>query len=350
MTSEKPRRQPRPSIPKESGLLQRARQFLKDAFPGQTPYLVVGYSGGQDSLALLLVLRELKRLGRCKLTAVLVDHALREESAEHAAQAVAIGKQLGVTVVAYRPERPLAEMFPGRGIEDAARVYRYGVLARVAEETGADAIAVGHHARDQVETVLLHLLRGSGLAGLSGMAPDSVLPVPGSVSGAEMRVIRPFLREPPEALAEIVAAAGVPVIEDPSNTSPDFRRNRIRHKLLPLIEEIAPGAAGRLVGFADLAREDEAALDDISAMSVELWGDSLVWRRLASAPLAVQRRVVRLWLTEFTEVENVTSDRVNAVVEMANKGVDYKRVDLGDGWRIRYGFYQLDIIRPGKNR
>jgi tRNA(Ile)-lysidine synthase len=350
MASEKPRREPRPSIRKESGLLQRARQFLKDRFPGQTPRLVVGYSGGRDSLALLLVLAELRRLDRCKLTVVHVDHGLRAESAEDAARAVEIGKLLGVKVQTVRPERPLTETFPGRGVEDAARSYRYGALARVVEEVGADAIAVGHHARDQAETVLLHLLRGSGLAGLSGMAPDAVLPVPGSASGAEMRVIRPFLHEPPEVLSEVVEQSGLPVIEDPSNTSPDFRRNRVRHELLPLMEDIASGATGRLVAFADLARVDEDALDVVAGMSVELWGESLLWRRLVTAPLALQRRVVRLWLTEFTEVENLTSDRVDAVVEMANKGVDYKRVDLGDGWRIRYGYFQLDIIPPGKNR
>lgn len=352
MTSEKPRRQPRPSIPKESGLLQRARRFLKDHFPGRVPHLVVGYSGGQDSLALLLVLVDLRRLGRCELTVVHVDHALREESAEDAARAVEVGRQVGIEVAVWRPQRPLLETFPGRGIEDAARSYRYGVLAQVAGETGADAIVVGHHARDQAETILLHLLRGSGLAGLSGMAPDAVLPVPGSASGAEMRVIRPFLHEPPEALQEVVERSRLPVIEDPSNASPEFRRNRIRHELLPLMEDIAPGATGRLVAFADLARDDDRALDQGAAAMPgrSLDGGTLLWEALQGAPQGLRRRVVRQWLQRFAEFDELSLDRVDAVIELAERGQGGKHVDIGNGWVVEYSRGRLDIISPGKNR
>jgi tRNA(Ile)-lysidine synthase len=352
MTSETPRRQPRPSIPKESGLLQRARQFLKDHFPGQTPRLVVSYSGGRDSLALLLVLSELRRLDQCNLSVVHVDHALREESAEDASKAVEVGRQVGVKVAVWRPQRPLLETFPGRGVEDAARSYRYGALARVVEEAGADAIAVGHHARDQAETILLHLLRGSGLAGLGGMAPDAVLPVPGSVSGAEMRVIRPFLHEPPEALAEVVQLSGLPVIEDPSNTSPDFRRNRVRHELLPLLEDIAPGATGRLVALADIADEDDQALDNVSLLFLDrsLDGETLLWESLKGAPQGLRRRVVRHWLLRFTEADELSLDRVDAVIALASGSEGGKRVEIGGGWIVCLRSGRLDIVPPGKNR
>ncbi len=352
MTREKPRPQPRPSFPKESGLFQRARRFLKQHFPGQVPHLVVGYSGGRDSLALLVVLAELRRLGRCKLTVVHIDHALREESGEDAAQAVEIGTQVGVHVAVWRPERPLLETFPGRGIEDAARSYRYGALARVAEESGADAIAVGHHARDQAETILLHLLRGSGLAGLSGMSPDAVLPVPGAASGAEMRVVRPFLHEPPEALGEVVQQLDLPVIEDPSNTSPDFRRNRVRHELLPLMEDIAPGAAGRLVALADIAHEDGQALDSVSLLFLDrsLDGETLLWEALRGAPQGLRRRVVRQLLLRFTEANALRLDRVDAVIDLGVRGHGGKQVDVGEGWAVAYSRGRLDIVPPVNRR
>ncbi len=357
MTNEKPRRQPRPSVPKESGLLQRARQFLKDHFPGQVPHLVVGYSGGRDSLALLLVFRELDRLGACRVTAAHVDHQLRPDSAEAAERALKVAGDLGVPCVLRAAPESLRKAHPGQSVEDIARRFRYQQLTRVVEEAGADAIAVAHHRGDQVETVLLHILRGAGLAGLRGMLPDSRLAVTwvqklGFGPSTRVRIVRPFLHEPPEALAELVAASGQPVIEDPTNAEPDFARNRVRHELLPLIEDIAPGAAGRIVALADLAHEDDLALDEIAAMFLErsLDGETLLWESVHGAPQGLRRRVVRQWLLRFSEVDELSLDRVDAVIDLAVRGQGGKEVDVGGGWRVRYRSGQLDIVRPGKKR
>ena len=350
MTDETPRRQPRPSTAKESGLIQRARQFLRDHFPDQLPHLVVGYSGGRDSLALLLVFRELDRLGACRISAAHVDHRLRPDSAEAAERASEVASDLGVPCVVKAAPGSLRRAYPGQSVEDVARRFRYQQLTQVVEEVGADAIAVGHHRGDQVETVLLHVLRGSGLAGLSGMASDAVLPVPGSASGAEMRVIRPFLHEPPETLAEIVADSGLPVIKDPSNVSPDFRRNRVRHELLPLMEAIVPGADGRVAALADIAREDDGALDQVAGMLFDrsLDGETLVWETMQDAPTGLRRRVVRLWLLRFAEVDELSLDRIDAVIDMAVRGQGGKQVDVGDGWRVHHRSGRLDAIPPGK--
>jgi tRNA(Ile)-lysidine synthase len=357
MTSKKPRRQPRPSLLKESGLLQRARQFLKERFPGQEPHLVVGYSGGRDSLALLLVFRELDRLGACRVTAAHVDHRLRPDSAEAAERALKVAGDLGIPCVLKVAPESLRKAFPGQSVEDVARRFRYQQLTRVVEEAGADVIAVGHHRGDQVETVLLHILRGSGLAGLRGMLPDSLLAVtwlqkPGSGPATKVRVIRPFLHEPPEVLHELVAGSGLPVIDDPTNAEPDFRRNRIRHELLPLMEDIAPGAAGRIAALANLAHEDDQALENVSLLFLDrsLDGDTLQWEALRGAPLGLRRRVVRQWLLRFAEVDELSLDRVDAVIELASRGQGGKRVDVGDGWLVRFGRGQLDIVPPGRNR
>jgi tRNA(Ile)-lysidine synthase len=355
MTPEKPRPQPRPSFPKESGLLQRARRCLKQHFPGQVPHLVVGYSGGKDSLALLLVLRELQRLGACRLTAAHVDHRLRPDSAEAAERALAVAGELGVPCVLRVAPGSLRKAYPGQSLEDIARRFRYQQLTRVLEEVGADAIAVGHHQGDQVETVLLHVMRGTGLAGLRGMLPDSLLAVtwmrkPGFGPATRVRIVRPFLHEPPEALEVLVTASGLPVIEDPTNAEPDFTRNRVRYELLPLIEDIAPGAAGRIVALADLAHEDDLALDEIAAMFLEraLDGEALVWKSVHGAPQGLRRRVVRQWLLRFSRVDELTLDRVDAVIDLAERGQGGKQVDVGGGWRIQFRAGQLDIVRPGK--
>lgn len=355
MTREKPRPQPRPSFPKESGLFQRARRFLKEHFPGQVPHLVAGYSGGKDSLALLLVLRELDRLGACRLTAAHVDHRLRPDSAEAAERALKVASDLGVPCVLRAAPGSLRRAYPGQSVEDIARRFRYQQLTRVLEEVGADAIAVGHHRGDQVETVLLHILRGSGLAGLRGMLPDSLLAVtwmqkPGFGPATRVRIVRPFLHEPPEALAELVTASGLPVIEDPTNAEPDFARNRVRHELLLLIEDIAPGAAGRIVALADLAHEDDLALDNVSLLFLEraLDGETLLWESLRGAPQGLRRRVVRQWLLRFSRVDELSLDRVDAVIDLASGGTGGKRVEIGDGWVVRHARGRLDIVPPGK--
>ncbi len=337
----------------ESGLVQRVRQFLRDAFPGRRPHLLVGYSGGQDSVALLLVLSELDRLGTCRLSVVHVDHALRPDSAEAAERAVAVGLGLGLEVRVHRTEAPLRERFPGRSVEDAARIFRYQVLARTAAQAGADAIVVGHHARDQAETVLLHILRGSGLAGLAGMAADGVLPVPGSLSGERMRVIRPFLHEVPEVLAGLVARSGVPVIEDPSNADPVFRRNRVRHELLPLLEDIAPGAVGRVVSLADILHADEEALDDVARVLLARAADetgTLSWGTVRGAPVGLQRRVVRRWLLDHDPPGELGRERVDAVIGLAGRDEGGKRVEIGDGWEVAYARGRLALIRPEAHR
>ena len=356
MTSETPRRQPRPSFPKESGLLQRARQFLKDHFPDQVPHLVVGYSGGRDSLALLLVFRELDRLGACRVTAAHVDHRLRPDSAAAADRAMGVARQLGVPCVLKTAQASLRKAHPGQSVEDVARRFRYQQLTRVVEEVGADAIAVGHHRGDQAETVLLHILRGSGLTGLRGMLPDSMLAVtwmqkPGFGPATQVRIVRPFLHEPPEALQQLVDASEMPVIEDPTNVEPDFTRNRVRHELLPLMEDIAPGSTGRLVALADIAHEDDQALDNVSLLFLDraLDGETLLWESLQGAPQGLRRRVVRHWLLRFAEVDELSLDRVDAVIDLAARGRGGKEVDVGGGWRVNHRSGRLDIIPPGKS-
>lgn len=333
----------------ESGLIQRARQFLRDTFPGRVPHIVVGYSGGRDSLALLLVFRELQRLGVCRMTVAHVDHGLRPDSAEAARRAVEVAEGLGVDVVVRTARDSLRMASPGQSVEDIARRFRYQALSRVLDEVGGDAVAVGHHRGDQAETVLLHILRGSGLSGLKGMETDTLLPVPDARSNASIRVIRPFLHESPAALDRIVESSGLPVIEDPTNDHPDFRRNRIRHELVPLLESIAPGATGRLVSLADIVQADDEALEDVvHALVHRTMGEdgALAWEPVRSAPIGLQRRVVRQWVLHGGFDGDLVRERVDAVVEMANRGAGGKQVEIGAGWSVRYSQGRLDIIPP----
>ncbi len=177
---------------------------LSDLFRPDTR-VVVAVSGGQDSTCLLHALSRLR--DRPDLVAACIDHGLRPESASEAATVADRARALGISglvrrvdVAAYREEHgPLA-------LQHAARIVRYEALASVVAEVGAQAVLVGHTADDQAETVLLHLLRGTGLTGLSGMRLDDQLdparlgPVPAELLGqplaAPLRVVRPLLRVP----------------------------------------------------------------------------------------------------------------------------------------------------------
>ncbi len=189
---------------------------------------------------------------------------------------------------------------------------------------------------------------------MRGMLPDHLLAVtwtekPGFGPATRVRVVRPFLREAPGELQALVVRSGVPVIEDPTNAAPDFLRNRVRHELLPLIEEIAPGAAGRLVALADIAHEDDQALDEIASMFLDrsLDGETLLWEALHGAPQGLRRRVVRLWLLRRAEVDELGLDRVDAVIALAEGKRGGSRVEIGGGWSVLFTRGRLEMVSPG---
>jgi tRNA(Ile)-lysidine synthase len=204
----------------------------------------VAVSGGPDSLALLL-LSAAAVPGRVR--AATVDHGLREGSAAEAEEVARLCKALGV------PHRTLtAKVEPGKGgLQAAAREARYAALAEWMEEEGLKLLLTGHHSDDQAETLLMRLVRGSGVGGLAGVRP--IAPLPGA--RRELLVGRPLLGWRREVLASLVAGAGIEAAADPSNHDPAFDRVRIRARLAeaPWLD---PEALAR--SAACLAEADEA--------------------------------------------------------------------------------------------
>jgi tRNA(Ile)-lysidine synthase len=205
------------------------------------PALILAVSGGPDSTALLvLAARWAKRLRRApKLLAVTIDHGLRVEARREAAATKRLARALGV------PHRTLRWQGrkPASGLQEAARLARYRLLARVALRAGAAHILTAHTLDDQAETVLFRLARGSGLVGLGGMAQTSPLPIGGD--GA-IFLVRPLLHVPKARLVATLQTARVPYSEDPSNRDPRFTRVRLR--------ELMPALAGEGLDARGLAR------------------------------------------------------------------------------------------------
>jgi tRNA(Ile)-lysidine synthase len=222
------------------------------------PVLVLAVSGGPDSTALLwLAARWRDGLERPpKLIAVTVDHGLRPESAREALAVKRLARRLKV---AHRTLRWTGRK-PKTGIQEAARKARYRLLAKAAHRAGVEYIHTAHTQDDQAETVLFRLMRGSGLAGLRGMAHASALP-PSLAGKRKLYLSRPLLGVPKTRLLATLAAAGIPFADDPSNRDPRFTRPRLR-QLMPMLA-VEGLTAPRLALLAERVTRAEIALYDL---------------------------------------------------------------------------------------
>ncbi|HEY2703536.1 MAG TPA: tRNA lysidine(34) synthetase TilS [Candidatus Dormibacteraeota bacterium] len=220
--------------------------------PGET--VLVACSGGPDSLTLLDGLARLAPPRRLHLVVAHVDHGLREGSA---AEADAVAVAAGRRGLDFARLRVMVE--PGGSLQDAARRARHAALRGLAVERGAGAVALGHTADDQAETVLMRALSGATPRALTGMAPRTG------------PLVRPLLRLWRRDTVAYCAALGLDPLDDPSNRDPRFLRTRVREELIPALEEVFPAARRRLVALAegqrrvlvegDLTRSEERAGD-----------------------------------------------------------------------------------------
>jgi tRNA(Ile)-lysidine synthase len=280
-------------------------------FPSAGTAVDCAVSGGADSLALLV----LAVAAGCEVTAIHVDHGLRPGSGDEADVVRAAAERFGAELRALQ-----VEVAPGANLEARARAARYAALP--------DGALTGHTADDQAETVLLNLLRGAGLDGLAGMAP-------------ERRPLRRLRRTETQALCE---ASGLDPVVDPTNDDPAFRRNRVRHELLPLLRNVAErDVVPILARQADLLRDDAEVLA-LNARSV----DPRVAPTLAAVHPAVARRAVRGWLRQAgpggPELHPPDSAAVERVLAVARG--EAVACEVGGGWRVARSRGRLRLEPP----
>ena len=294
---------------------------------GQT--LVVAFSGGVDSTALLVGLARLEPEAGWRLVAAHLDHGLDPGSAERAAVAAELAAAVGVPFECERRSVPDLRL-PGESCEVAARRVRYTYLEEVRARHGARWVATGHHRGDQAETVLLRLLFGSGVEGLAGIRP---------VDGA---VVRPLLDLPRAELASVVAAAGLTALADPGNGDLAVPRNRLRHRVLPALAAADPDIEERLARLAGAAARARRALERrlgdgllslASAGPGEVEGTAAV-RRQHFADLPEPLRTVALAILHRRAGAPYPASRA-ARAELARQLASPHRVgcDCGGGWR-----------------
>ena len=222
--------------PDAAKIRESVRRFAIDRALLRPGPIVVAVSGGTDSTALVLLLADLAPGFGIVLHVAHFDHRIRKTGAQDAQFVSDLAAKVGATIRVGRAETPTKS-------EDDARQARYAFLRRVASERNAALIATGHTKDDQAETVLLHLARGSGIAGLSAMRP------------LREGIVRPLLSIGRAETAAVCAAAGVTPREDPSNRSLRYARNRIRRRVIPELARINPQISDALSRLADAAAD-----------------------------------------------------------------------------------------------
>lgn len=313
-------------------------------FDGGRP-LLAAVSGGADSMALLHALRAEAPPG-FPLTAVHIHHGIRGRSADRDAAFVrARCKELGVPLMEGRVDAPAAARQKGISVEMAARFLRYGFFRDALAATGASAVVTAHHADDQAETILLKLIRGAGPRGLGGMAYRSrVLGVP---------VLRPFLGVRRESIEQWLEKEGLRWRRDPTNRDVRLLRNRIRHRLLPLLErEYNPAIREALIRTASVMREEEGWLQPLAeeALAGALDGEGrLVVARLRTRNPALVRRVMRLWLVRGgVPEEKLDFDLVERLERLLKTASGSLGQEAGAHLRVvsEYGCWRLESGEP----
>lgn len=279
-------------------------------------HLLLAVSGGPDSIALLHGAARLVATGQraWRLSVAHLDHALRPDSADDAAFVGATASALGLAGAVRRTDVAAQARDEGRSIEEAGRDARYRFMEEVAP-AGA-LIATAHTLDDVAETVLINLLRGSGLGGMAG------------IPARRGRIVRPLLGERRGELRPLLDAAGIEYRVDPSNEDPAFLRNRVRRELLPALESIRPGAVERIGRFSRLAADDDALLDELAAAELARRIDAMGaidWRRPPAAALG--RRVLRLAIGDPAP----SAERIEALLQAAEGDRGGVTIQLGGG-------------------
>lgn len=234
-----------------------ARWLERRASPGAR--LVVGLSGGRDSVALLHLAATHPRRSEYALSAVHVHHGLSAHADAWSAQCAAL---CGALDIPLRTERVTIARDAREGLEAAARAARYAVFAR----QDGDVLLLAHHADDQAETVLLNLLRGAGIAGLSGIPASRLLPRP---VGAPLRLERPLLDCPRVAIDDYLDQHGLSYVDDESNGDLRHTRNFVRHAVMPVLAARFPGVTARLADAAAHCATGGQLLDDLAELDAQ---------------------------------------------------------------------------------
>ena len=329
-----------------TNLLQTIRK-LDLLLPGDK--VVVGVSGGADSVALTHLLSGLREQLDIRLYIATINHGLRDSSLADIELVRRLGNNLGIPVYENHIRVKQIAKDRGIGIELTGRQARHYFFRKVAVEVGAEKVATGHHLDDQAETVLMHLLRGSGLQGAAGMKYVSNLP-----GAMYIDLIRPLLNVSRSQLRAYCADNELEFHDDASNKSLDWLRNRLRNRVMPLLKELVHPEINRaLARFAEISAVDESLLRDIVAEKTEgFWivADEAVYvdrSAFADWHPSIQRRFIFQLLKSYFPEADVSHNHIVNAVRIGMAGDVGSIAEFSGGCHLRVDYDNLIIERIG---
>ena len=316
---------------KRTDLSERFKEYIgreKLIRPGQT--IVIGLSGGADSICLFNLLSDISESYGLTLIPVHVHHGIRGDEADRDRDfSVKSAKEKGMECVVRSVNAPEYAKEKGLTLEEAARILRYEELERVKCEKKADSIALAHHKDDQAETVLMNLFRGTGATGLSGIRPES---------GDR---IRPLLFATKKEILSYLSENSIIFVEDSTNSSNEHTRNRIRSEVIPLIEELYPQAVTHIAAVAEdvsvwreyIAGEASDAKRVQESMSGDEGGPAEVTRIDRDAFLKQPRAIREEWIRQavadvIPARKDVTREHYRMLYDLLESDVTGRRIDL----------------------
>ena len=326
-----------------AGFVQRLHRFITQhqmIQPKET--VLVGVSGGVDSLALLYALHTLCNQLDCQLHVAHLDHGFREDSAADAVYVAEQADQLGIPISSMKIDVPQLMRDQKLSAEVAARRARYQFYECVSERTGATKIALGHHRGDQAETVLMNLLRGAGASGLKGMLPVR-----------EGKFIRPLLTFSRQEIEYFVGHLGLEPRRDATNYQLDYLRNRVRLEFIPALERTYNSNIQNVLNqTAELLQTESDYLEMLAheafqACRIESYASDTVVldRRLFQEHhLALRRRILRLAVAEVLgEVRDLYFNHFELMLNLIDGKAPNSALDLPNGGTFRRAYDRVLI-------
>ena len=323
-------------------VFQSAARDALAGTPDLTRYHVLaGVSGGLDSMVLLTFLVWLRQQRPFPLSVAHLDHGLRPEAAHDADLVSAYAARFGLDVHLQKDNVAARAAAEKEGLEAAGRTARYAFFAELAAAFDLPVlVALAHHRHDQAETVLLNITRGSGLSGLTGMAP---------LDGNRWR---PFLSISRNDLEMVADQLQIPFAEDKTNLSDAFLRNRLRHRLLPLWSELAErDMTDKLCSLAKRLRDEDDALGQLAAElknKVSIRPGEYAVMALQESPKALIRRVLELCYREHTGGRMLQAAHTDLLLLLIRQGGQFGTVSLPQGAKavLSHGILRFVTDRP----
>lgn len=319
-------------LTQKKSLVQKAgRAIMENAMLAFGDRVLVGVSGGPDSVALLHVLLELGRENNYHIGVAHVDHGLREDASKRDAAFVEdLAKKRNVPYYVKRIDLAAVQEKIGGNLEEAGRDARYRFFHETADRYGFERIAVGHHLDDDAELILMNIIRGSGPAGTAGIAP---------VRG---RIVRPLIHCLRSEIQSYLHAKKIPFVHDESNDNIRFHRNHIRHCLIPALEHYNPRVVENLHRLGQIAGLENRWIEEwiapvFDAAVIERSNGRLVLdaEKAGEQHAALKRRMIRNAICAVKgNLRRIGYTHIDAVIRLLEKPAPSGRVDLPDRIRV----------------